>query len=160
MRPRSSRSTALMGLPAVLPAGAARCCWLLLLLLLLCVAGPLDLIMILLFHLSIRHVRTVMEGELSERSEPTHRTQSVNRQALDLTQGQPGEPRQPPAQRVHDLVRHAVTQLQPRAGTVVDSPPPPSRPPQDATPALQPVPAQHGVLQHSQQQVVRQSLAR
>ena len=55
MRPRSSRSTALMGLPAVLPAGAARCCWLLLLLLLLCVAGafalwtgPLDLIMILL----------------------------------------------------------------------------------------------------------------
>ena len=44
-----------MGLPAGLPAGAARCCWLLLLLLLLCVAGafalwtgPLDLIMILL----------------------------------------------------------------------------------------------------------------
>ena len=50
-----------MGLPAVLPAGAARCCWLLLLLLLLCVAGvfllwtgPLGLIMILLLHISIR----------------------------------------------------------------------------------------------------------
>jgi hypothetical protein len=77
----------------------------------------------------------------------------------ERVQPQVGERQQPPTQRVHHLVRHAVTHAQPLAGGVVDSAPPPTDSPHSATPPPRPpAPLLHDVHQHPHPKIVRQPL--